>query len=153
MSQNEGIGASSGVSCHCTTLRKASRRLSQYYDSILAESGLKTTQRAILAQLRRAGSLSVSHLAEALVMDRGGLAHTLKPLQRDGLISIDADPSDGRSRLVSLTPAGREKLGESDASWARAQQQFEQKLGKAEALTLQALLSRLVAAEFEQDNI
>jgi hypothetical protein len=39
--------------CNCTALRKASRRISQLYDAVLAPSGLKTTQRAILAQIRR----------------------------------------------------------------------------------------------------
>ena len=39
--------------CHCTALRKASRRISQLYDVALAPSGLKTTQRAILAQIGR----------------------------------------------------------------------------------------------------
>lgn len=153
MSQNETPIASTRASCHCTNLRKASRLLSQYYDRQLAGSGLKTTQRAILAQLRRVGTLSVSHLAEALIMDRGGLAHTLKPLQRDGLISVNVDPLDGRSRLVSLTPAGIEKLTESDSYWFHAQQQFEQRLGAAEAEALQILLSRLVTSEFSQGEM
>ena len=39
--------------CHCAAIRKASRRISQLYDAALAPSGLKTTQRAILAQIRR----------------------------------------------------------------------------------------------------
>ena len=39
--------------CHCTLLRKASRRVSKLYDIAMAPSGLKTTQHAILAQIRR----------------------------------------------------------------------------------------------------
>jgi len=39
--------------CNCTALRKASRRISQLYDAALAPSGLKITQRAILAQVAR----------------------------------------------------------------------------------------------------
>ena len=41
--------ATEGSRCNCTALRKASRRISQLYDTALAPSGLKTTQRAILA--------------------------------------------------------------------------------------------------------
>ena len=37
--------ASEGSRCNCTALRKASRRISQLYDTALTESGLKTTQR------------------------------------------------------------------------------------------------------------
>src|SRR5215475_10485491 len=96
--------------CHCTVLRKASRRISQLYDAALAPSGLKTTQRAILAQIRRSEPTTVGSLAEALVMDAGALAHTLKPLQRDGLVSTDVDREDRRNRVVRLTPAGRIRL-------------------------------------------
>src|SRR5262245_7166561 len=78
-----------GSGCHCTALRKASRRVTQLYDMALAPSGLKITQRAILAQIGRSEAASVSTLAEAMVMDAGGLAHTLKPLIRDRLVSLD----------------------------------------------------------------
>src|ERR1700679_3502296 len=95
---------------HCTAIRKASRRLSQLYDTALAPSGLKTTQRSILAQIRRTQPAPVGALADALVMDAGGLAHTLKPLARDGLIAIEVDPEDRRNRLIRLTRSGQAKL-------------------------------------------
>jgi DNA-binding MarR family transcriptional regulator len=47
---------------------------------------VKTTQRAILAQIGRSEPVTVGALAEALVMDSGALAHTLKPLERDNLL-------------------------------------------------------------------
>jgi DNA-binding MarR family transcriptional regulator len=91
-------------------LHRAKKGLPPYftaYDAALAPSGLKTTQRAILAQISRCESTTVGGLAEALVMDAGELAHTLKPLERDGLVSIDVDRDDRRNRVVRLTPAGR----------------------------------------------
>src|ERR1700733_10628831 len=94
---------SQGRRCHCTTLRKASRRISQLYDAALAPSGLKTTQRAILAQIHRSEPTTVGNLAEALVMDAGALAHTLKPLERDGFVTVTVDPDDRRNRLIALT--------------------------------------------------
>jgi DNA-binding MarR family transcriptional regulator len=111
--------------CSCTTLRKASRRISQLYDAALAPSGLKTTQRAILAQIRRSEATTVGNLAEALVMDAGALAHTLKPLERDGLISIDVDPDDRRNRAAKLTPADNARLSESDRLWENAHRGFD----------------------------
>jgi DNA-binding MarR family transcriptional regulator len=50
----------------------------------------------------------------------GGLAHTLKPLDRDGLVAISVDPEDRRNRLIRLTRMGRAKLAESDALWEAA---------------------------------
>src|ERR1700733_1995478 len=95
-----------GSRCHCTGLRKASRRISLLYDAALAPSGLKTTQRAILAQIHRSEPTTVGNLAEALVMDAGALAHTLKPLERDRLVTVAVDPNDRRNRLISLTTHG-----------------------------------------------
>jgi DNA-binding MarR family transcriptional regulator len=129
--------------CSCTSLRKANRRITQIYDAALAPTGLKITQRAILAQLGRSGPTGVGALAEALVMDAGALAHTLKPLERDGLISVAPDPDDRRHRIVSLTSVGRTRLAESDAVWIRAQTAFESAVGKEETQALQKALARL----------
>jgi DNA-binding MarR family transcriptional regulator len=136
--------------CHCTALRKASRRISQLYDVALAPSGLKTTQRAILAQIERSRSTTVGGLAEALVMDAGGLAHTLKPLIRDGLIATDVDPQDRRNRLIRLTTVGRRKLKESDALWEAAQKGFEKSFGGVRSETLREAMRLLVSDRFTE---
>jgi DNA-binding MarR family transcriptional regulator len=140
--------ANDGGQCNCTTLRKASRRISQLYDTALAPSGLKTTQRAILAQIKRSQPTTVGALAEALVMDSGALAHTLKPLERDGLVAVTIDPDDRRNRLITLTPMGRAKLAETDALWAKAQRGFEIAFGGAESEALREALQFLVSDRF-----
>src|SRR4029077_422010 len=104
--KDQAAGPGNGSECSCTALRKASRRISQLYDTALASSGLKTTQRAILAQLVRSEPVTVGKLAEALVMAPGALAHTLKPLERDRLVAVGVDPDDRRNRLITLTPKG-----------------------------------------------
>ena len=134
--------------CNCTALRKASRRITQLYDAALAQSGLKITQRAILAQIRRSEPSTVGSLAAALVMDAGALAHTLKPLDRDGLISIAVDPQDRRNRLITLTAAGHASLAASDASWDQAQRAFEGAFGKAGAKALRESMRLLASDEF-----
>jgi DNA-binding MarR family transcriptional regulator len=140
--------AGEGSRCNCTALRKASRRISQLYDTALAPSGLKTTQRAILAQISRSEPTAVGALAEALVMDSGALAHTLKPLERDRLVAIEIDPDDRRNRLITLTAEGRAKLAETDALWAKAQRGFEIAFGRAESEALREALRLLVLDNF-----
>lgn len=137
--------------CSCTALRKATRRLSQLYDLALAPSGLKITQRAILAQIARSQPNTVGNLAAALVMDPGALAHTLKPLARDGFISIEVDPDDRRSRLIRLNRQGQAKLAETDMLWAQAQACFDATVGGRAgsfADTLEFLVSEGFAADF-----
>src|SRR5258708_17950848 len=107
--KDQVAGPGNGSECSCTALRKATRRISQPYDTAHAPSGLKTTQRAILAQIGRSESTTVGKLAEALVMDSGALAHTLKPLERDNLVAVAVDPGDRRNRLITLTRRGPAK--------------------------------------------
>jgi DNA-binding MarR family transcriptional regulator len=134
--------------CNCTALRKASRRVSQLYDSALEPCGLRITQRAILAQIARSGTPSLGELAEALVMDRGALTHNLKPLERDRLVEINPDPQDRRNRLVALTAAGRSKLDESARLWKRAQDGFEAAFGAAKSEALREALAYVVSEDF-----
>ncbi len=134
--------------CNCTVLRKATRRVSQLYDSALERCGLRTTQRAILNHIARGGTPPLGELAEALVMDRGALTHNLKPLERDGLVEISVDPDDRRNRLVALTTAGRAKLAESEPLWKRAQAGFEAGFGAAKSTSLRKALEYLVSEDF-----
>jgi DNA-binding MarR family transcriptional regulator len=143
--------------CNCTALRKATRRVSQLYDSALEPCGLRITQRSILMQIARSASPPpLGELAEALVMDRGALTHTMKPLQRDGLVEIRIDPEDRRNRLVALTAAGRKKIEQSTALWKRAQEGFESAFGVAKSAALRQALEFVVSedfvAAFNRDN-
>lgn len=134
--------------CSCTALRKATRRISQLFDTALAPSGLKTTQRAILAHIARSEPTTVGSLAGALVMDAGALAHTLKPLERHRFVAVAVDPNDRRNRLISLTSEGRAKLIETDVLWAHAQNGFETSFGRAKADALLDAMKLLVSDEF-----
>ena len=86
--------------CHATALRKASRRLTQLYDEALAPTGLRSTQYAIIGELTdpTAEPPTLNQLADALVMDRSGLGHSLRPLERDGLIRLQRSSADRRAR-------------------------------------------------------
>lgn len=134
--------------CSCTALRKATRRISQLYDTALAPCSLKTTQRAILAQIGRSEPTNVGMLAEALVMDAGALAHTLRPIERDGFIAVEVNPEDRRHRLISLTLRGRARLAESDVLWRKAQAGFDAAFGRIESEALRNMLELLLSDDF-----
>jgi DNA-binding MarR family transcriptional regulator len=141
-------GAPEGFRCNCTALRKATRRVSQIYDEVLAPSGLKTTQRAILVEINRRAPATVGILAEKLVMDAGALAHTLKPLERNGFVSVAVDPNDRRNRLISLTRKGKAKLAATDALWSRAQDGFQAAFGEMESRALRQAMQILTSDRF-----
>jgi DNA-binding MarR family transcriptional regulator len=129
--------------CHGGALRKATRRVSQLYDAVLAPCGLRNSQHSILVHIVREGEPTMTELARALVLDRSALAHNLKPLVRDGYVVLAPDETDGRSRRVRLTAAGSAKLAESKALWKEAQRRFETVYGEESAAALRTALTRI----------
>jgi DNA-binding MarR family transcriptional regulator len=127
--------------CNATALRKASRRLSQLYDSALEQCGLRSTQLAILVDLnnRTEEPPTLAELAEALVIERSALGHTLRPLEREGWVVLQQG-KDRRQRHVVITPKGKTKCKEGLRLWATAQDRFEEIYGRSEAAALRRTL-------------
>jgi DNA-binding MarR family transcriptional regulator len=67
------------------------------------------------------------------------LTRNLRPLIDSGLLAIEPG-EDGRSRLVSVTAAGREKRQEAQRRWRVAQESVNEKLGARRVVALHALL-------------
>ncbi len=134
--------------CNGTALRKATRQVSQLYDVVLAPCGLRSTQRSILAQIEREKAPTMSDLAAALVLNLSALGHNLKPLERDGLLTIVVDEADKRSRRVRLTKRGMARLKESTSLWQEAQARFEAAFGAEESVALRRYLALIASEEF-----
>ena len=130
--------------CNCTTVRRASRRLARMYDEAISAAGLRSTQWSILISLRESGPLPLGMCAEKLTMDRATLTHNLRPLERDGLVTVTPDSADRRSKRVELTDDGRERLRLGRDGWSQAQDRVEEHLGTADASELRRLLRRLL---------
>jgi len=135
--------------CNCTALRKAARRLTRFYDACLAEVGLRGTQYAILLHLSRQDPTTIGALADAMVMDRTTVGHTIKPLERDHLVSIDVDPADRRSRLISLTEQGARKVEDGRRAWSKAQRIFEARFGEHAAQSLRKTMADVAGLELD----
>lgn len=131
----------------CTNfkLRQLARRVSQRYDQELAKAGLKTTQYSLLSHVLKLGPIRPSDLAAAMTMDASTLTRNLKPLLSAGWLELAAG-SDGRSRSVHITPAGRDKRAEAQTHWKVAQQRLNQQLG----IDTVAALHRMVDESLER---
>jgi len=127
----------------CTNfkLRQLARRVSQLYDAELAKAGLKTTQYSLLSHVLRLGPIRPGDLAAAMTMDASTLTRNLRPLTSAGWLQLSAG-EDGRSRLVHITPAGRDKRAEAQRHWKAAQLQLNEVLGIGSVAALHALLDQ-----------
>jgi DNA-binding MarR family transcriptional regulator len=127
--------------CFVGAARKASRRLTQFYDDALEPCGLRSTQYTILAELARfASPPTLAELARALVSDRSAVGHNLRPLIRDGYLSLEPGAGDRRERRIHLTARGQSKHGEAWPLWRVAQNEFLAVYGKDQSESLRTAL-------------
>jgi DNA-binding MarR family transcriptional regulator len=129
----------------CFALRQASRHISKLYEHHLAEAGITPTQFSILRILNRCQGLTMTGLAEAMVMDRTTLVRALKPLLRRSLVATPAEGRGNRRLRVVLTSTGSAKLSEAAPHWAAAQVSFEGSFGHQQAAHLRNELFRMTS--------
>ncbi|WP_246792872.1 MarR family winged helix-turn-helix transcriptional regulator [Burkholderia perseverans] len=134
--------------CSYGALRRATRGISDQYDQALAPAGINAAQFNLLRAIERLGAATQSELAHEVVMDLSALGHTLKPLIRDGWITLEKDAADSRRRLIAMTPDGSHRLRAALRLWKPVQKRFEAYLGQPETKTLLALLDHLASGGF-----
>ncbi len=131
----------------CTNfkLRRVTRLVSRHYDAQLTACGLKCTQFSLLSIVRNLGPLRPVDLALAMDIDASTLSRNLKPLLDAGWLTIGKG-ADARSRIVSITAAGRAKRDEARVLWRAAQRQLNELLGEAQVAALHGLLDESLLA-------
>jgi DNA-binding MarR family transcriptional regulator len=134
--------------CNCFVVRSAARHVTQLYDQFLAPVGLHVTQFSILAKLKRLGPTTINALAKEMVMDRTTLGRNVLPLERDGLIKIEASATDGRAKQLHLTKAGEKRLLAGREAWTQAQARFDDRFGAKRAADFRTMLRAVVASDF-----
>jgi DNA-binding MarR family transcriptional regulator len=116
-------------------LVRTARRLRQ--EAATESSGLTPTSVSALATVERHGPLTPSEIADIERVQRPTITRTLGCLEREGLVERTPDPADGRSSLVAINAAGRERLrrlrGRKNAYLARRMRE----LSAAEVETLE----------------
>ena len=81
-------------------------RLAAIHMERLMPGGLTTAQFNVLTRLATHGLHSPGAMSEALALSKPAMSHALAKLEAAGFAHIGADPTDGRRRVVTITPAG-----------------------------------------------
>ncbi len=132
----------SNDTCHCILLRKATRKVSSYYDEALAPLGVNIGQFSLLRNIRRMAPVSLTDLAHQVELDRSTVGRNAKVLERMELITI-GHGEDQREAMLEVAPKGREILEEGAPLWDGVQDEIEARLGREKAEQLQELLAAL----------
>jgi DNA-binding MarR family transcriptional regulator len=134
--------------CNCFVVRSAARHVTQLYDQFLATVDLHVTQFSILAKLKRLGPMTINALAKEMLMDRTTLGRNVLPLEREGLIEIEASAADRRAKNLHITKVGDKRLQAARTAWAKAQTRFEMRFGAKRAADFRAMLQAVIASDF-----
>jgi len=118
--------------CLCLHLQRAARAVARRFDAAFRPLDLTNGQFSLLMSLNRPHPPGMKDVASLLAMDRTTLTAALKPLERRGLVAIEPDPQDKRSRLLSLTPEGHQLLNEAFPLWQQTHAEIEKDFAEGE---------------------
>lgn len=136
--------------CLCLRAQRAARALARRFDEAFRPLGLTSGQFSLLISLNRPSPPTMGATAALLAMDRTTLTAALKPLERDGLVQVTANPEDRRSRLMTLTDKGRALLKRAVPVWRATHAQIDDELAGIDIDMLKAGLGQLSEAPLEQ---
>ena len=108
-------------SCAGWNSRLAARRISQFLDRELQETGLTAAQLGLMAQIAAAADDTLGALARSTGLEQSTLSRNLRTLEGQGLIEIAVVESDLRRRAVWLTETGARRLEAAIPLWRKAQ--------------------------------
>ena len=142
------------MNCTHTALRQASRQLTQVYDDAIAPSGLTSSQAMLVSRLDELGGApggtgpSLQALAKRLSIQISALTHALRPLVRDGVLELHADPKDGRIKRAVLTERGMQQTRQMYELWQAVNQRLDNVLGEGTGSQLRALATTVASPAF-----
>ncbi|PID14555.1 MarR family transcriptional regulator [Sporosarcina sp. P34] len=137
--------------CTSANLRAVSGSLTQLYNHLLKSTGLKITQYYMLGNIYTSPDISISKLGEMMLLDQTTVTRNLNILNDSGYVQIKRAKQDSRTKVVTITELGYDKLNEATPIWTQVQEQIEGSIGKGEYMDLLKKLKALqkVIDEFE----
>jgi MarR family transcriptional regulator, organic hydroperoxide resistance regulator len=128
--------------CVCHNLRKTSRAITQFYDKLLAPSGINSTQLALLRTISIGNSSTISEISREMSIDRTTLTRSFELLKKQDFIQIESS-SDRRKRIVTITSKGKARMDKAFPLWEKAQDIIMEKFGKGNWREIKTGLSEI----------
>lgn len=105
--------------------------------------GVNVTEWRIMSLLAIEPGIAAARICQIIGFDKGPVSRTLTALQERKLITIKADPLDGRSHTIRLTAKGQRTHDQIIVAAREREQQLLLGLNKGERETLISLLRRV----------
>jgi len=134
-------------------ITRLARRLDLERRAAFADQQLEPWQFDVLSSLRRAGSpyaLTPGALMNELMVSSGTTTNRIDRLEREGLVVRSPSPHDRRTVLVTLTPAGRQRVDTALIALLECETRILASLPAEDSARLAALLRTLLLPFEEQ---
>ena len=128
--------------CASFNFRRVSRAVTALFDAAIQESGLRSTQFAILTAVAKTQPVSIGTISSILVIDATTLTRSLNQLRKLGFLTISPRGA-RRQRFLDLTSDGEKALAVAIPLWRNIQQRFVDQMGDPQWRTLRAQLEDL----------
>lgn len=137
--------------CAAFNFRMAARAVTRLFDAAMQESGIRSTQFALLVAVAKKQPVAIHTLSEILFIDATTLTRNLELLRKDGLLAISPRGT-MRQRFVTLTAKGESALARSLPLWRKVQERFVGSVGAKHWAELRDEMERLsgLAVDLEQ---
>jgi len=142
---SKDLDFSSRKNCVCFNLRRVARVVTHLFDAEMRRHGIRSTQGSVLFALHALGRSNMAELSEVLGMERTTLLRNLRPLQRDGLVTVEGGGHGGYVEL-SLSAKGRKQIERMAPAWKSAQSTAVQVLGEERWSALLGDLEKVASA-------
>lgn len=124
----------------------AARLFARAVDDALRDLGVSAGYLPVYFALSDGAALTQTALAKAAVIEQPTMAATLTRMERDGLIQRRPDPNDGRSALISLTPAALKKVRAVEDAVRKVNERALAALNEKQRVAYMASLETIVRA-------
>ena len=128
-------------------LRRAYQRHSALFQQFIPDSKLTVAQFVVMCALNDDGPASIASLVKATVIDQATIRGVVDRLKNRDLITLEADPSDRRKVMVTLTPSGAQLVTEMQPFAQAITEETFGPLNEAERVALLYLLRKMTEAE------
>ncbi len=132
-------------------VQRAARILSGRYNLHMRESGITIAQYTLLRNIEALQPVSMTKLAQTLVMDRTSVTRVIAPLLAQKLIQA-AVGEDRRVRNLKLTKKAERLIPIAQKSWKKAQQEIHDTIGNKQWVELRDALRATVRQVNEQTH-
>lgn len=124
-------------------LRTAYLTLHRRSDAVFAEYGITADQFVLLATLARSQAMTQRELAARMPSDPSTVRAMLVLLEKQGLVTREAHPTDARARTVRLTKVGVRTYQQAFDAGQEIRDQMAESLSASESRMLLSLLQRM----------